>query len=82
MVVRVITERLGSFDSINVNMEIASGKTVLMYAAQGGSAEIFNRLLELGADPMQADGVRAPWRSLQYSFHSMILVALMIFVLW
>ena len=59
MVVRVITERLGSFDSINVNMEIASGKTVLMYAAQGGSAEIFNRLLELGADPKATDGVRA-----------------------
>ena len=58
MVVRVITERLGSFDSINVNMEIASGKTVLMYAAQAGSIEIFNRLLEVGADPMAADYVR------------------------
>ena len=57
MVVRVITERLGAFDGSNVNMIIASGKTVLMYAARGASVEILNRLLELGADPKAADEV-------------------------
>ena len=28
-----------------------------MYSAQGGNIEIFNKLLELGADPMAADEV-------------------------
>ena len=32
-------------------------RTTLMYASKGGSVEIFNRLLELGADPMAADDV-------------------------
>ena len=33
-------------------------KTVLMHAAQGGSIEIVNRLLELGADPLAAARVK------------------------
>ena len=40
-------------------MGIGEGKTVLMYAARAGNVEIFNRLLELGADPLAADGVRS-----------------------
>ena len=45
---------MDSFDSSNVDRVILKGKTVLMYAAQAGSIEIFNRLLEVGADPMAA----------------------------
>ena len=30
-----------------------------MYAVQGGSVEIFNRLFELGVDPLATDAVRA-----------------------
>ena len=43
----------------SVDFRIASGKTVLMYAARGASVEIFDKLLELGADPKAADEVRA-----------------------
>ena len=57
-VVRVITARIGSFDSGNVNWEDAYGKKLIAYAAGGDSFQIFTRLLELGADPMVVDRVR------------------------
>ena len=54
----MITEQIDSCDSTNVNREDANRTTLLAYAAQGGSLQSINRLLELGADPMACNMVR------------------------
>ena len=58
--VKIVSERIDFLKGFEVKRVSVRGRSILGFAVEGGSVEIFNKLLELGADPMARDMVCMP----------------------